>query len=139
VGKVGLWALGVVKGTVSHGGAGSANSQTANVKQVSGSVTVLGRLIDKLWQDTVRTIINILLLGGERNQGDKSTPNLVEGGEDVVSKLDLGDGGGTHRRKPNSETGNRLLTEGSVEHPVLSCFTGGGATRGEIMKGDPPE
>ena len=48
--------------------------------------------------------------------------HLIKGGEDVVCKLYLGDGGGAGHGEPDAEPGDALLAQRSVEHAVLSVL-----------------
>ena len=55
--------------------------------------------------------------------------DLIEGREDVVGKLDLSNGSGTHRGQTNPKPSNSLLTQGCIEHSVLSCWIKGAFKR----------
>lgn len=61
----------------------------------------------------------------------RSSPYLVKGRIDVVSKLDLSDGCGTSNSCTNTKSHNPLLTKGSVEDSV---FTWGNSSREEKEK-----
>ena len=92
--EVGLRTLGVIVASMANSTARGPDSQTSAIPLISASVPVLGCLVD----------------------------NLIEGWEDVVSELDLGDSCLSNTRQPNSEASNTLLAKRAVEDSVGSVL-----------------
>jgi hypothetical protein len=90
MGEVGLGRLRVIKSTMSDSTPGSTYCERSAVELSTGSISVLGCLVDY----------------------------LVEGGEDIVSKLYFGDSGMSCNCKTNGKAKNTLFRKRSVEHPV---------------------
>ena len=77
---------------VTHRSVGRAHREPAALEVVPAAVSQLGRLVNQ----------------------------LVEGGEDVVCELDLGDGEVARRRQANREGDDALLAQRSVENALSS-------------------
>lgn len=72
--EVRLWSLAVVMATVADSSVRNSAGDSSGIKETSGSISVLGDFVVELRQD--ECILRY----------------LIEGGENVVSELDLGDG-----------------------------------------------
>lgn len=80
--------------SVTDGATGRSNSELATVELVTRSVAELGSFID----------------------------DLIESGEDVVSKLHLSDGCSTSGSHTNSKASNTLFRQRSVENTISSVL-----------------
>ena len=92
--EVSLRRLRMVMSTMTDGTVWRTDGKFAAVELVSGPVSKLGSLIN----------------------------NLIEGRENVIRKLHLSDGGCTRGSCTDSETGDTLLREGSVEYAIGSIL-----------------
>lgn len=94
MGEIGLGRLRMVAGTVPNSTTRCAEDERAAVEFVARSVSVFSSLIDE----------------------------LIESGEDIISKLHFSNHVCSDRSHADSEAGDALFTERSVENSIGSVF-----------------
>jgi hypothetical protein len=89
----------------------SADGQSSNIELPTRSVSKFGSFIDDLSVQTVSS-----------SETATGRTRLIEGREDIISKLDLCDGRMAHGCKTYPETCDPLLGQGGVEDTFSSCI-----------------